>query len=138
MAKQDVRFYKGKEGLKTVYGDILKTGKSYIGYGPGEQLEKILKSYLNHYINKRVELGIKAKLIYSKSSKTKWFVKNPLLDVRYLREQYSSHAALRIYGSKVAIMLLSEDEPLAIVIENKNIADGYRKYFDIIWNAAEK
>lgn len=136
--KQDVRFYKGAEGLKTVYEDILQTGKDYVGYGPGEQLEKILKGYLKYYINKRVRKKIKLKLIYTMSSRGKDFVKNPLLEARYLPEQYSSHAALRIYGNKVAIMLLSEEEPIAIVIENKNIAEGYRKYFDVIWNAAQK
>lgn len=137
-AKQDVRFYRGREGLKAVYNDILVTGKSYIGYGPGEQLEKILKGYLFHYINKRLKRKIKARLIYEESSRRKWFVSNRLLQVRYLPNEYSSHAALRIYGNNVAIMLFSEDGPLAIVIENKNIADGYRKYFEVMWNASKK
>lgn len=136
--KQDVRFYKGREGLKTVYEDILKTRKNYIGYGPGEEVENLLKSYLNQYISKRIKLKIRAMLIYNKLSKSKWFVKNPLLEIRYLPDQYISHAALRIYGNKIAIMLFSEEEPIAIVIENKSIAEGYRKYFEVLWNAAEK
>ena len=136
--KQDVKFYKGKEGLKTVYEDILKTCKDYIGYGPGKQIETVLKSYLIHYVNRRVSLKISAKMIYDIGSKRKWFTKKPLVEVRYLPEQYSSYAALRIYGSKVAILLFSEDAPIAIVVDNMSIADSYRKYFDILWEHAEK
>lgn len=135
--KHDVRFFKGVEGLKTVYDDILRTGKNYVGYGPGEEVEEILKSYFKHYIERRKKLGIKPRLIYTERDRENNSIKTTLSEIRFLSDKYSSHAALRIYGDKVAIMLLSEEEPLAILIKNKNIADGYRKYFEVIWNAAK-
>ncbi len=135
--KHDVRFYKGAEGLKTVYEDIIRTGKNYIGYGPGHLLERILKHYLNHFVDKRVKAKIWTKLIYDEASRST-VQKKPLSEIRYMPEHYSSRAALRIYGDKVAILLLSEEEPLAIVIKNKPIADGYRKYFEIMWKAAKQ
>ena len=134
--RHDVRFFKGVEGLKTVFEDIVRTGQNYIGYGPGQQLEKILKHYFKHFVNKRVKAKIKLKLIYDEASKYK-VKKNPLSKLRYIPDQYSSRAALRIYGDKVALLLLSEEEPLGIVIKNKSIADGYRKYFEVMWKAAK-
>ncbi len=134
--RHDVRFFKGVEGLKTVYEDIIRTKKDYVGYGPGHQLEKILKHYFRHYVNSRIKAKIKLKLIYDESSRNKVKV-NPLSDIKYIPNQYSSHAALRIYGDKVALLLLSEEEPMAIVIKNKAIADGYRKYFEVMWKAAK-
>ncbi len=134
--RHDVRFYKGVEGLKTVFESIIRTDQNYIGYGPGHQLEKILKHYFKHFVNKRLKAKIKIKLIYDEASRM-YIKKNPLSEIRYLPNEYSSHAALRIYGNKVAIMLLSEKEPIAIVIENKAIADGYRKYFEVMWKAAK-
>ena len=134
--KHDVRFFKGSEGLKTVFEDIIRTGKDYIGYGPGHQLEKILKHYFRHFVNNRLKAKISLRLIYDEESRNK-IKKNPLSTLRYIPEQYSSRAALRIYGDKVAILLLSEEEPLAIVIKNKAIADGYRKYFEVMWKAAK-
>lgn len=136
--KHDVRFFKGTEGLKTVYEDVLRTGKNYVGYGPGEGVEKILKFYFKHYIQKRKKLKIRTRLIYPEKDRNKKFVKNPLSKARFLPDKYSSYAALRIYGDKVALLLMSEDEPLAIIIKNKKIADGYRKYFEVIWNSAKK
>lgn len=133
--KHDVRFFKGVEGLKTVYEDIIRTGKDYIGYGPGRQIEKILKHYFEHFVNKRIKARIRIRLIYDEDSRNKVKI-NPLSEVRYIPQEYSSRAALRIYGDKVALLLLSEEEPLAIVIKNKAIADGYRKYFEVMWKAA--
>jgi len=134
--KHDVRFYKGVEGLKSVYEDIIRTGKDYIGYGPGQYIEAILKHYFKHFVNKRIKSRIRLMLIYDEASRNTVKV-NALSDVRYIPDQYSSRAALRIYGDKVALLLLSEEDPLAIVIKNKAISDGYRKYFEIMWKAAK-
>ena len=134
--KHDVRFFKGVEGLKTVYEDIIRTGRDYVGYGPGHQIEKILKHYFRHYVNSRINAKISLKLIYYEASRHT-VKKNPLSEIRFIPNQYSSRAALRIYGDKVALLLLTEEEPLAIVIKNNAIADGYKKYFEVMWKAAK-
>lgn len=137
-AKHDVTFFRGAEGIKTVYDDVLRTGKDYIGYGHGEHVEKILKFYFKHYIERRKKLKIKPRLIYTEKERNKSYVKTALAEIRYLPNEYSSYAALRIYGDKVALFLFSEDEPLAILIKSKKIADGYRKYFEFIWDSARR
>lgn len=135
--RQDVMYFKGKEGLKTVYEDILATGKSYIGYGPGIHIDNLLKAYFKDYIRKRIRKRMKLKMIWDERSRDKYFTKTSLVESRFLPNEVCSHAALRIYGDKVAIMLLSEEQPIAVVIENKAIADGYRKYFEVMWKAAK-
>ena len=134
----EVSFYKGVEGIKTIFEDIVRTGKDYVGYGPGGQIEKILKYYLNHYMAEMTRKKMKRKLIYNENSKKTGFAKYPNEIIKFLPEKYSSHAALRIYGTKTAIMFLSEQQPLGILIENKGIADGYRKYFEVLWEAASE
>ncbi len=133
----NVKVFVGKEGLKNVYNDILKSEKDYIGFGPGRQLEKIMKFYLHNFIKQRVRSGIRARQIYDESSRGFKYTKNPLLEVRYLSDESCSHAALRVYGHKTVIMLLDTKEPLAIMIEKKEIADGYRKYFEVLWKSAK-
>ena len=135
--KQDVLYFKGKEGLKTVYEDILATGKSYIGYGPGIHIDSLLKAYFKDYVKRRIKKGMKLKMIWDERSREKYFTKTPLVESRFLPNEVCSYAALRIYGNKVALMLFSEEQPLAVVIENKAIADGYRKYFEVMWKAAK-
>jgi hypothetical protein len=61
----------------------------------------------------------------------------PYSKVKYLPEKYASPLAVNIYGDKVAIILWSKETPLAIVIKNRAIAEGYRKYFEFMWKVAK-
>ena len=132
----DVRFFKGPEGLKSVFEDILRTKEAYVGYGPKDELTDILKHYYKHVIERRVKAKIRTRFICGEESRDNK-KPNPYSQVRYIPQEYSSKAALRIYGDKVAIMLLSSQEPIAIVIKNKSIAEGYRKYFEVMWKNAK-
>ena len=125
----------GFTGLKSVYDDILRTGKDYVGFGPGHELEKILKHYFVHFIKIRHRKKMSAKIIYSEDARG-MIRKGSFSQLRFIPKEYSSHAALRIYGDKVAILLLSQEEPTAIVIKNNEISDGYSKYFEIMWKTA--
>lgn len=134
--KHDVRFFKGAEGLKSVFEDILRTNEDYIGYGPKNELGEILKHYYRHVIERRVKAKLHTRFICGEESRDSK-KPNPYSQIRYIPQEYSSKAALRIYGDKVAILLLSKQEPIAIVIKNKAIADGYRKYFEVMWKNAK-
>lgn len=132
----DVRFFKGAEGLKSVFEDILRTKEEYMGYGPKDELREILKHYYKHVIERRVKAKIRTRFICGEESRDSK-KPNPYSQIKYIPEEYSSKAALRIYGDKVAIMLLSKEAPLAIVIKNRAISDGYKKYFEVMWKAAK-
>ncbi len=135
--KHEVQYFKGKQGLKTVFDGILNTGQDYVGWGPEKKIEKLLKYYFIHYVNSRKEKNISAKLIYFENSRGMGYTKNPLVEIKYLPKMFYSPTALRVYGDNVAIILL-EDEPLCILIRNKVIADSYRKHFNILWQMAKK
>ena len=79
---------------------------------------------------------MKRRLIYNELSKKSGFVKSPNEVIRFLPDKFSSYVALRIFGNKTAILFLSEQLPLGILINNKGIAAGYRKYFEALWESA--
>jgi len=60
-----------------------------------------------------------------------------LVEIKYLPKEFSSHTAINIYADKVAIILW-EENPFAILIKNKSIAESYRKYFSLMWNIAKE
>jgi hypothetical protein len=45
---------------------------------------------------------------------------------------------VNIYRDKVAIILWNEENPIAIVIKNKDISEGYKKYFEMTWKISKK
>ncbi|MGV8168480.1 MAG: TrmB family transcriptional regulator [Candidatus Nanoarchaeia archaeon] len=58
-------------------------------------------------------------------------------ELRFMGEGYVSPAAIDIFKDSVYIFLWNET-PFAFVIENKNVAAGFRSYFEFMWRIAKK
>jgi hypothetical protein len=95
-----------------------------------------LKYYFHWFDKKRAAAKIKVKIIFNKDVDGK-HPTIPFSEIRYLPEKYSSPVAVNIYGDKVAIILWNKENPFAILIKQKEIADGYRKHFELIWKSSK-
>lgn len=125
--KQETNFYKGIEGLKNIFQDQLKS-KEILILGASDSAFEILPFYFKWYDKDRVKKRIKARIIANKE-----FHKHvPLSEIRTFPEKYANPLAINIWNDKVAIILW-KSPPLAIVIKEKEIADSYTKYFELIW-----
>jgi|TARA_B100001964_G_scaffold238434_1_gene303931 sugar-specific transcriptional regulator TrmB len=130
--KEETNFYKGKEGLKTVFEDQLNA-KEILVLGASPKAYDVLKFYFKWYDKKRKSKKIKARIIASNKKLTNI----PLSEIRYLPEKYSNPVSVNIYDDKTAIILWAA-QPLAIVIKNKEISEGYKNYFELMWRIAKK
>ena len=133
--KEETNFYKGKNGLKTIMEDQIETGKEILIIGGNEIAYEILQFYFKWFDKRRKSSKIKSKIIFNKLSKK---IDIPFSEIKYLPEKYSSPLAVNIYGDKVAIILWSKNNPLAILIKNKEISEGYRKHFELMWKLSRK
>ena len=132
--KQETVFYKGKNGLKTVFEDQIAVGKEILILGASPIANKTLKYYFHWFDKRRKQKGISVRMITQRGAV---FPKIPLCKKRFIPKRYSSPSAINIYGNRVAIILWSEEAPFAILIKNKEIADGYKKYFELMWEVAK-
>ncbi len=130
--KLGTTFFRGKQALKTVFDDQIKEGKEILVLGACPFAKDIVKYYFPHYDRERKAKKIKLKAIFTSKIKEKL----PLAEVKYLPNQFNSPSATNIYGNKIAIILWSE-EPFAILINQKEIADSYRNYFNLMWKIAK-
>lgn len=128
--KQETNFYKGVDGLKTVFQDQLEgnNGKEILILGASQSAFEILPFYFKWYDKDRVKARIKARIIAS----DRLGKKIPLSEIRYLPQKYANPLAINIYKDKVAIILWKKS-PIVIVIKEKEVADSYRKYFGAMW-----
>lgn len=133
--RQETNFFKGIEGLKSVFEDQIQEGKEILILGANEQAYKLLDIYFHWFDKKRQKSKIKAKIIFNKTNKK---LKIPLSEIKYLPEKYSSNLAINIYADKVAIILWKKENPIAILIKDKEVAEGYKKQFEIMWKIARK
>jgi hypothetical protein len=100
-------------------------------------LAQTILSYYFHWFNKRREQQrIPVKLLYNEKDRKKRNLK--YAQIKYLPAQVQNLAAMNIYGDKVAIIHWSKERPFAIVIQDKEIANGYRTYFEFLWSNAKR
>jgi sugar-specific transcriptional regulator TrmB len=126
-----VETYHGISGLKAVFRDILKEKKDYVGYGEGSRFQKILPDFFEQFQGQAETLKIKLKLILKKG------IKVPArrgLEVKHL--DYISPSTTFIYADKVLIIIW-EPFPTAIRIIDKQTADSYKGYFELLWKIAK-
>jgi sugar-specific transcriptional regulator TrmB len=130
--KEETNFYKGKEGLKTVFEDQLES-KEILILGASPLAYETLQFYFKWYDKARKQKKIKTKLITT----DRRIKRIALAEIKYLPEKYSNPVSVNIYGDKTAIILWAS-EPIAIVIKNKEVAEGYKNYFELMWKIAKK
>lgn len=132
--KDETNFYKGKQGLKTVFEDQLKNNKEkeILILGANKDAFDILPFYFKWYDKTRIGKKIKVRIIASSD-----IGKIPFSEIRLLPQKYANPLAVNIYGNKVAIILWKKDNPIAIVIRDGAISAGYRKYFELMWKGAK-
>lgn len=132
--KQETLFFKGKNGLRTIFDDQIREGKEVLVLGGNLRASEIIKAYFPKYTRMRKENDIRMRLIYSGSNRRTQAIE--FADVRYLPEGYGSLASTNVYGDKVAILLWTEN-PMGILINNKEVAKAYREYFELLWGLAK-
>src|SRR4030042_801894 len=126
--KRKIETYEGKEGLKSFAIDLLKSEKFYILNATGKIFE-ILKYSFPRFAKEISKKKVKV-IAIEEAKKTELI--NLKIKIKFLPEEFSNYATTFIYGDKVALQIITE-KPLIIIIENKTIADGYRKIFEFIW-----
>ena len=60
-------------------------------------------------------------------------IKRPLVKGKVLPKGFDTNSVVNIYGNKTAIFLWEGKSPTAFVIDNKDVADSFRKWFDLIY-----
>jgi len=133
-----VEIYRGKEGLKTLLDDMLKTGY-YLCLGYSGLSMDVAPYYWTHWHKRRIKLGIKRKIITKEQMRRHKAMKWGLTSARYVPDELNIPISTMIYGNKVWTMLpAGKNDQVSILIESENIANSYRNYFNLLWKIAKK
>ena len=127
----NITVYKGVKGVKTVFDDILSTGKENLVLG-AHRPPGIIANYLTNFHSRRIRAGIRDRLIFNNDfERAGELAKQPHTEVRLMPDKQDKTTCINIYGDKVAILTWSD--PVSIVIKNREIADNFRHYFNTLW-----
>jgi len=132
--------YKGKEGAKTIFEDILKENKDWLSIGASAKSEITLPYYMDNFYRKMSNKKIKLKSLFTNNSETQKLrskLKNYTnIKVKFLPKEIKNLMSVFIYSNKIVIIPITEDieiNPLIILIKSKESSDSYKDYFNWLW-----
>ena len=125
--KQETVFLKGKAALKGLFSDQLES-KEILVLGASAEADKVVKYFFPHYDKERIRKKISMKILMNSDFEHRI----ASAQVKKLPKMFSSDVAINVWDDKVAIILW-KSEPMAILIKNKNYSEGFKKYFELIW-----
>lgn len=135
--KISIEVFRGKEGIKTIFEDMLNYKENYF-IGGGYYIIDLLPTYWPQYNKRRIELGVKWYNLGRHETKVRKIPKKKLFWVKYLPKEFSgSPSVVFIFGDKIANVLWGE-EWFAFMVQSKEIADNYRKYHKYLWDKIAK
>ena len=129
---KQVTILQGREGVKSIFEDILSTGKTNHCIGAWG-LPPVLGNYLAQWHKRRVKAKLLDKMIFKEGAdRGKELAKLSYTQCRFLPKMYDSPTAINVYGHKVAFVI-GFAEPVGIMIENEDISKDFKSYFDLLW-----
>jgi sugar-specific transcriptional regulator TrmB len=131
-----VRFFEGIDGIKTAHDEFLKTRAELIkSLMNADDILEIFPSHRENYVPKRVQKGIRSKLIYTSTKGD--FLKES--DQKMLREskfvpkdKFPFAGEIAVYNKSIAVSIFHK-RPFGIIIESDDMAKSFEAVFDLLW-----
>jgi sugar-specific transcriptional regulator TrmB len=139
--KPIVEIFEGKEGIKTILNDILKTKEEWLAFGSSGKGQEVLSFYAEHWEKEREKLKINLRGILDSSEsglkRGKEIAKRKYTKIKYVKENYSNPSSTWIYGDRLAFVIWSKEHSFAIRMISKEIANNFKKHFEVLWRNAK-
>ena len=143
--QHEAKMFVGWKGVYAAFNSIIEEipqGLDYIGFAAGaeEQFSEETKTFFQIYNRKRSEMKYNVRLIVNESARTS------IEEYKYGKGQKKpeyrfvegiAFNGMIIFGDKV-LQVAFEEEPVAIIISSKAMAESFRKAFNSYWKIASK
>ncbi|MBT5021437.1 TrmB family transcriptional regulator [Candidatus Woesearchaeota archaeon] len=141
--KQEVRVYSGVKKIKSVCEEILdelKYGGEYLDFGVSGLFGKILGPYFYIWQEKKKNWKINAKCIFNEDLllKNPKYLKDFVGEAKFHPKEHHSPTDTMIFKDIVVMFIWTAEPPIAIVIDNPDVAESYRNQFKVMWKNAKK
>jgi len=131
-----VELFKGREGLKTVFQDIIKTGKDYLAFGEEGRFQKVFPIEIENFMKRLEKNKIHEKVLVREDLRGR-VPKSKNTEFRYLPKEHLSPVTTVVYGNKVANFIWTP--PFHVVVaKNSELAASFRSQFNALWKIARK
>jgi len=137
--KPKVFYYEGRDGIDQINYDSLRFKGELVGFTTPRFMTADEQKLHRDFINRRVSLGKKARIIGQLSPEVqdlKKRDKDELRETRMLPEQiFSSNVEIGIYSNRVFVANYKEE--FGFIIEDSDFAKTMKYIFEIVWNSGK-
>lgn len=135
--KEKIKLSKGIFSLREVLFKMIDMGDEILVYGIPREAPLKLGPIIKEFHKKRIEKEINMRHIYNSNAKDRVMDLNKMefTEAKILSEKFDSDVTTNICGDYVFIFFWNE--PMALEIHDKNLANHYKKYFEVIWKKAK-
>src|SRR3989344_5332232 len=129
----EINVYEGKEGLRSWFNFVLNKSKEFSSFGAtGKAFYEL---YEMPALTKQVKkMKVRARIIGNKEHQQTEAFNVPHVEYRYL--DIKSEATTSVFGEYVSIHLI-KGKPFIVLIKNKEVAESYKNYFEVLWSQAK-
>jgi sugar-specific transcriptional regulator TrmB len=135
-----IRYYDGKQGIKTVYEDTLTSHETIRAYASVKNMHSALPDFFPNYYKRRKDKKIAIRAILPATADAKERKSFDKVESRESKlvpvDKFNFSPEINVYDNKVAIMSLAEE--FGVIIESKEIAEAQKRIFELAWEAADK
>jgi len=129
----EANVFVGRKGLRMLFEGILVVRKPVSFMASQWQFKEYFGPYYDLWHKQRAMKGIKQRTIFPISFKGK-VNKKELLEFKFVDNNFTSPTSTVIYGDNCLFIQWSK-EPIAIKINNKEIARSHLNYFNMLWGS---
>lgn len=140
--KFNAEIFEGIRGLITVFDMSLqecKKGDTCYAFGYPPYASILFDSYWRNYYKECDKKGIYRKVIYDYDT---WFLKKrekrKMTEQRYLSKGIVTPSWVLIFNDKVANVIITEEQKVCFLVQNKAVAESYTHYFNLLWKSSKK
>lgn len=136
--KPGVKFYEGKEGIIKIYEDLLAQGANIDSFEDKGEMAAFIPEYAKQFIAKRVRKNIFNRVIAPSNNPINISTPKELRETRNVPvAQFPFRMDIKIAGNEVSLISFQKDNPIGILIENKEITDNFKMLFELLWKLLE-
>lgn len=131
-----VELFKGKEGIKTIMNDIIRSKKEYTFLGEAEKYfeELDMDIFSAQWVRKIEKTKIKGRVLCSEKQK---FIIAKTEKYKLLPAELIPEITTWTYGNKTALFIWSKPF-YCVLINNKQVTESNKKIFEYFWKIAKR
>lgn len=140
----EANVFTGKKALRILFDEMVVSKKDISLFGADKiPFREIFGPYFELWHKMRIKNGIKQKSIFPRKFKVELemhkkqlqkTLKKTLIKYKYIDDKFLSPTATFVYGNNCIFIHWSK-EPIAIKIQNNEIAKSHQNYFDMLWKS---